>query len=147
MISTTISNYMIYFLLSVRLSLRYALVVIYVGCIMALSLLPPQDFPKIPLFNGADKVIHILMYLIFSILSSWALKMELHRSRIWFIVSATIGWGILMEVFQLEMHFGRSFSWFDVLANTTGVAIGMIIYVVVTRNAFNRSLAGPFSDR
>jgi len=137
---------MIAFLLSVRLPFRYALVVSYVGCIMALSLLPPEDFPKIPLFKGIDKVVHIMMYFIFSMLSSWALKIELYRSRTLFILPATIGWGILMEIFQLEMHIGRTFSWLDVLANTTGVAIGMIIYVLVTRNAFKRSLTGPFYD-
>jgi len=138
---------MISFLLTVRPAIRYALVVMYVGCIMALSLLPPQDFPQIPLFEGADKVVHILMYFIFSILSSWALKTELYRSRAFIIIPATIGWGILMEIFQLEMHLGRSFSWFDVMANTTGVVIGIIIYLVVTRNAFKRSVAGPFSDQ
>jgi len=138
---------MIYFLLSVRLSFRYALLVIYVGCIMLLSLLPPQDFPKIPLFDGADKVVHIIMYFIFSMLSSWALKTELYRSRILFIIPSTIGWGILMEIFQLEMHIGRSFSWYDALANTAGVALGTIIYLVLTRNAFKSSFAEPISNK
>ena len=114
---------------------------------MLLSLLPPQDFPKIPLFDGADKVVHIIMYFIFSMLSSWALKTELYRSRILFIIPSTIGWGILMEIFQLEMHIGRSFSWYDALANTAGVALGTIIYLVLTRNAFKSSFAEPISNK
>lgn len=137
---------MISFLLSVRLAFRYTLVVIYVGCIMLLSLLPPQDFPQIPLFDGADKVVHIMMYFIFSMLSSWALKTEIYRSRILFIIPATIGWGLLMEISQFEMHIGRSFSWYDALANSVGVAIGTIIYLMVTRNAYKRSLAGQSSN-
>lgn len=132
---------MISFFLSVRLSFRYALVFIYVGCIMTLSLIPPQSFPKIPLFEGADKVVHFLMYLVFSVLSSWALKTELFRSRTLLILPATIGWGILMEVIQLEMHWGRSFSWFDVLANTIGVTFGLLFYLVVTRNAFRNMVS------
>ena len=138
---------MISFLLSIRLSFRYALVVIYVGCIMLLSLLPPQDFPKIPLFVGADKVVHIIMYFIFSMLGSWALKTELYPTRILFIIPATIGWGLLMEISQMEMHIGRSFSWYDALANTVGVAIGTLIYMIATRSAFKRSYAGTFSDQ
>ena len=124
---------MISYLLSVRSSIRFALVIIYVGCIMALSLLPPQDFPKVQLFEGADKVVHFLMYLIFSILGCWALKIEISRSLIWFIIPVTIGWGMLMEIIQFTMHAGRSFSWYDELANSLGVVIGVIIYVLSTR--------------
>ena len=138
---------MISFLLSVRLAFRYTLLVIYVGCIMLLSLLPPEDFPQVPLFEGIDKVVHIMMYLIFSILGCWALKAEIYRSRVWIILLATIGWGILMEISQLEMHIGRSFSWYDALANAIGVCLGMTIYFVTTRGAFNRSFAEPIADR
>jgi VanZ family protein len=126
---------MITFLLSVRSSIRYALVIIYVGCIMALSLLPPQDFPKVQLFSGIDKMVHFMMYFIFSILGCWALKTEINRLKSWFILPATIGWGIFMELLQLEMHFGRSFEWFDILANSVGVITGISIYVVSVRNS------------
>ncbi|HEY3369816.1 MAG TPA: VanZ family protein [Prolixibacteraceae bacterium] len=129
---------MVSFLLSVRFAWRYALLVIYVGCIMALSLLPPQDFPKVQLFQGADKVVHFLMYFGFAILCSWAFKAELNRSRIWLILPATIGWGFLMEVFQLEMHIGRSYSMYDMLANATGVTVGLLFYGLVTRSAFKK---------
>lgn len=124
---------MISFLLSVRSFYRFILVIIYLGCIMALSLLPPQDLPKIELFKGADKMVHFMMYLIFSILSCWAIKTEIYRSRIWFIVPITIGWGMFMELMQLEMRAGRSFSWYDMMANTAGVAIGILVYVFVSR--------------
>lgn len=103
---------------------------LYVGCIAALSLLPPQDLPKVELFRGADKVIHLLMYLIFSLLGCWALKTESNRAGIWLILPSAIGWGLLMEFIQLEMHLGRSFSWFDALANTTGALTGILIYIL-----------------
>lgn len=125
---------MISFLLSVRTSFRFVLVILYVGCIAALSLLPPQDLPQVQLFEGVDKVVHFLMYLFFSILGCWALKAEENRAGIWLILPVTIGWGILMEIIQLEMHAGRSFSWFDILANTIGVAVGILIYVFASRD-------------
>ena len=124
---------MISFLLSVRPFFRYALLVIYLLFVMALSLLPPQDLPKIPLFKGADKLVHFTMYLIFSVLGCWALKAEENRYGIWLIVPLTVGWGILMEFIQLELRMGRSFSWYDIVANTTGVAVGIIIYVFASR--------------
>ncbi len=124
---------MISFLISVRQSLRFVLLIIYIGCIVALSLLPPQDLPQVRLFEGADKVIHFMMYLIFSILGGWTLKAEKNRYGVWLILPVTIGWGILMELIQLEMHAGRSFSYYDILANSIGVITGIILYLFVSR--------------
>jgi len=124
---------MMSYILSIRQSVRVFFVVFYIGCIAALSLLPPNDLPQIELFNGADKVIHFTMYFIFSLLFSWTLKTELNYFRIFFIVLVTVGWGILMEFLQLDMHMGRSFSWYDALANTIGVAFGILIYSLASR--------------
>jgi len=125
---------MISLLISVRQPFRFLLVILYIGCIAALSLLPPQDLPKVQLFHGADKVIHFMMYLILSVLGCWALKAEENRNEIWLIIPVAIGWGILMEFIQLELGSGRSFSWYDIIANTTGVVVGIIIYVFASRN-------------
>ena len=125
---------MISLLISVRQPFRFLLVILYIGCIAALSLLPPQDLPKVQLFHGADKVVHFMMYLILSVLGCWALKAEENRYGIWLIIPVAIGWGILMEFIQLELGSGRSFSWYDIIANTTGVVVGIIIYVFASRN-------------
>jgi len=119
---------MISYIFAVHRSVRILIVVMYVGCIAALSLLPPKDLPQVPLFYGADKVIHFMMYFLFSVLFCWALKTELNYSSLFFIISVTVGWGILMEYLQLDMHIGRSFSWYDILANSLGVLSGITIY-------------------
>jgi VanZ family protein len=100
---------------------------------MALSLLPTSDLPPIPLFRGADKIIHMTMYFFFSMVFCWALKAEMNYTRLFFIIPVTIGWGILMEAMQLEMHRGRSFSLFDMLANSIGVFAGVLIFVFLAR--------------
>jgi len=130
---------MISYILSIRQSVRVFLVVIYIGFIATLSLLPPQDLPHIPMFRGADKLIHCGMYFIFSVLSCWTLKTELKYSRLFFIIIGTIGWGILMEYLQLDMHRGRSFSWYDELANSIGVIFGILIYTLVSRKTIVNS--------
>ena len=126
---------MITFLLRVSQSVRFILVILYVGCIVTLSLLPPQAFPKLPLFEGFDKVVHFTMYFIFSMLLSWAVKTEQKYMRLFLIMPVTIGWGVFMEIMQFEMHLGRSFDIYDILANSTGVVIGVILYVIVTRKS------------
>lgn len=124
---------MISFLLNVRQPFRVLLLVIYVGCIALLSLLPPNDLPKIQYIPGLDKMVHFMMYFIFSMLFCWTLRTETHFLRFSFVVLSTIGWGIFMETIQLTMHMGRSFSWYDILANTLGSFIGIFIYSVVAR--------------
>lgn len=124
---------MISYLLSIRQSVRVFLVVVYVGFIVALSLLPPQDLPQVPMFRGEDKVIHFIMYFGFSVLFCWTLKVELNYSKLFFVILVTVGWGILMEYMQLDMHMGRSFSWYDELANSIGVVFGILIYILTSR--------------
>ena len=126
---------MISYLLSIRQSVRILLVVIYVGCVAALSLLPLQDLPQVPMFRGEDKLIHFMMYFGFSILFCWTLKTELNFLRLFFVILVTIGWGVLMEFLQLDMHMGRSFSWYDELANSIGVAFGVLMYIITTRKS------------
>ena len=124
---------MISYILSIRQSFRVFLVLVYLGCVVALSLLPMSDLPQVPMFRGEDKLIHCTMYFGFSILFCWTLKTELNYSRLFFVIGITVGWGILMEVLQLDMHLGRSFSWYDELANTIGVIFGVLTYLFATR--------------
>lgn len=132
---------MISYILSIRQSVRVFLIVIYIGFIAALSLLPPQDLPHIPMFRGADKLIHCGMYFIFSVLSCWTLKTELNYSRLFYIIIGTVGWGVLMEYLQLDMNRGRSFSWYDELANSIGVTFGILIYILVSRKTIANSVS------
>ena len=99
---------------------------IYIGIIVALSLLPVKDLPKIPLFPGADKLIHTTMYFILAVLLLWAF----HNKKItrWKLYSFVIAWGLLMEITQVLMHLGRSFSLLDILANICGAFLGIISY-------------------
>jgi VanZ family protein len=133
---------MIAYFLSIRQSVRILFVVIYVGCVVALSLLPMQDLPQVPMFRGEDKLIHFTMYFGFSILFCWTLKTELNFTRLFYVIMVTIGWGVLMEYMQLDMHMGRSFSWYDELANSIGVGFGILVYILASR----KTVANPASE-
>ena len=106
------------------------------GIIAMLSLLPPNDFPEIPLFPGADKLIHSCMYLILCFLACWSMHAEV--KRIWYllIILFSIGWGIMMEVLQLMMNMGRSFEFNDMIGNLIGTLIGSAIYILMAK--YNR---------
>jgi len=74
-----------------------------------------------------------MMYFIFSLLFCWTLRTEKHFLRLGFVVVTTIGWGVFMEVIQLSMHLGRNFSWYDILANSLGSVLGILIYTIVAK--------------
>lgn len=124
---------MISFFLNFRQPLRIFLVIVYVGCIAALSLLPMRDLPHIREFPGFDKLVHFTMYFIFSLLLSWALKTELNYSWLFLVIPVTVGWGVFMEFMQQEMHLGRTFDTHDMIANTIGVVFGIVVYLGVSR--------------
>ncbi len=69
------------------------------------------------------------MYLGLGWLVMWAFyKRNLSKAiRIILLFSVPV-WGAIMELMQLFMHQGRSFSWFDIIANIVGATLGGLIY-------------------
>ena len=91
-----------------------------------------RDLPQIPEFEGFDKIVHFTMYFIFSILLCWALKAELNYNWLYLIIPVTVGWGVFMEFMQRRMHLGRSFDIYDMFANSIGVCIGILLYLLLS---------------
>lgn len=122
---------MLSFFLKISQIIRNLTFVFCTVSVLVLSLLPPSDLPKVSLFPGADKVIHFLMYFFFSGIGCWTLRTEWKRRNYYFIAIFAVGWGVLMEILQLTMHAGRSFSVFDILANVVGVTFGILSYAFI----------------
>lgn len=123
------------FFLNLRQSVRILVAGLYIAGVAALSLLPMRDLPHIHEFRGFDKIVHFCMYFGMSGLLAWATNSEAKNVRLFYLITATIGWGFLMEIMQLEMHLGRQFSWFDMLANATGVFSGTAVYFLLVKRA------------
>jgi VanZ family protein len=126
-------NAILTFFLKMQQSVRIAITILYLGCVAALSLLPMNDLPHVHEFRGLDKIVHFCMYFGLSGLLSWAGKTELQYSRFIYIIVSTLGWGMFMEIMQMEMHLGRQFSWFDMIANASGVFAGILVYIGLVR--------------
>lgn len=124
--------------LSAPAFLRILSAVIYCFCITAMSLLPPQKLPEVPLFKGADKLVHFMMYFILSFLLCWTFYSDKKKSRAWIVIGLSVTWGMLMEIAQFSMHLGRSFSWFDMVANILGIIFGILIYYFISVRLWNQ---------
>jgi len=124
---------MISLLYSIPQWLRITLSLVYLTIIAFLSLLPPKDFPDIPLFPGADKVVHTCMYLGLTLLACWSMHAEVKRVWYYLIILFSISWGVVMEIFQYIMHMGRSFDLYDIAGNSLGTLIGVLIYILMAQ--------------
>ena len=132
---------MISILFSIPRWLRILLSAIYLIIIAFLSLLPPNDFPDLPLFPGADKIVHACLYLGLTWLACWSMNAEIKNIWYYLIILFSISWGAIMELFQFLMHMGRSFEFNDIIGNSVGTLIGVLIYILMAqqRRKFDNS--------
>ena len=89
--------------------------------IILLSLWPKP--PEVPTFEHSDKLAHLIAY---SILTLWFTNIYRQRSRHLLLGAAFVGLGICLEVLQGLTDY-RMFSYSDILANGSGVLLGIIL--------------------
>ena len=92
---------------------------IFVALATLASIVPPQNLPTPPSLN--DKVEHIVGY---ALLALWFAGIY-PRSRYLLIAGSLLAMGLAIEWVQGAMHVGRSADWRDVIANITGIAVGL----------------------
>ena len=78
-----------------------------------------------------DKFVHFTFYLMFVILWSLFFKESKYNYKILF---AAIGYGIAMEICQKLFTTTRTADVLDVLANSTGAIVGLLIITKIFNN-------------
>lgn len=115
----------------IRLLLILSLVCVLVG-ITYLSLSPTVGLPA-----GNDKVGHFIAYA--TLMFNLGLITLKNRTHLWYAVLFSVAYGALMEGLQ-GLVPGRMMSAYDMLANTLGVSIGLVLTLL-----FGRRLMKIFS--
>ena len=110
---------------------KFILSIIWASIIGVMSLMPKSSLstPKLINLKHADKVVHMAIYALLSILVLRALNMKHGKilQNPWpFIV--IIGYGILLELLQKYTSVGRSFEFLDIIANISGVLLGIVLF-------------------
>lgn len=90
-----------------------------------LALRPPAGAP--PWFPGGDKVQHALSYVAMGLWYA-ALFERRHLPR---VALGLFTFGVVIEVLQATMPFGRAADWIDLLANGAGIAIAIGLTVAL----------------
>ena len=100
--------------------------------VLYLTLAPrPFGSVRIPLFEGADKVVHFMMFLAMAFAYHFDCrrgKKPVDEARLmgWIFVSLS-AFGGLIELAQWKMRMGRSGDWYDLLADIAGAVYGIIL--------------------
>lgn len=92
--------------------------------ITVLSLLPPKSGVEIP---GNDKVGHFLAYFVFTVNCS---LLTVRRGQLLWVLPFMILYGVLIEFLQ-GLIPGRMPSGLDVVANSSGVFFGILVYLFI----------------
>ena len=101
------------------------LAISYTILIVVLSLSPiPRAIPNFKFFE-MDKLIHLTMYFILILL--WGINLISYKFSLIKILFLTIFFGLIIETLQYLLPFGRYFDLGDIIANSVGAIIGIII--------------------
>lgn len=109
------------------------LTILFAILLLILSILP-GDMTSAPggfYFEGMDKVMHAIMYGVFSLLVT-NVYLAFYRLKFWplvFIVLITWFYSILMEILQLYLVETRSGELLDAVANLAGIIMGTLIFL------------------
>ena len=101
-------------------------------CVIAwLSLSPTEALPQGLTFW--DKAEHALAYLALSLLGAWAFPGRLGR-----LAAGLFLGGVGVEILQSTMGLGRQGDPWDAVANSTGIAVGLLVAFLVRTWAARR---------
>lgn len=111
----------------VALLIHAALLATWMGSLLWSSL--ASDLPAVPRILAGDKLQHLFAYAVLMFFSGRFFK-SLSRSHLkgWLIgFIFTVGFGFLMEIGQETLSVSRHADWKDLVANTIGAALILVI--------------------
>jgi VanZ family protein len=95
--------------------------ILWAVVVFGLHAMSSKSFPKITFWEylGPDKLVHAFMFFVataLALLSGWS---KIKAAALWTVV------GILLEYYQFFFTTDRSFDWFDVFADISGVLLSI----------------------
>ena len=110
--------------------------------VIVLSLLPSQKIiGEEIIFEGADKVAHVVMYTLLTLFWSTALKRQNKSVKMRakaFLISMIGGFllSLILEIIQEYFVISRFFEALDLIANAFGCIFGVLLFKLIYRNTY-----------
>jgi VanZ family protein len=117
-----------------KLHRAYVLAVLWTIFIASSCLLPAAAFRSFSFDTllELDKVIHFVLYAVFILLWALTIRDVSMKQKIGLLLIG-VTYGILIEVLQSTMALGRSYDIGDIVSNTVGCIVGVILITFVQR--------------
>lgn len=112
---------------------RIAPAILWTSGVAYAILTPGSNIPSLPKFPGFDKLVHFTLF--FGLVFLWNRvwnrgEINLKKISLNYLVFGII-FAIFTEYLQMSVP-GRSFDYFDIVANISGGTLGMLLYVYLT---------------
>jgi VanZ family protein len=111
---------------------KYIFSILVAILIMYLSLASSDTFKEVPLYNipFLDKIAHFGMYFsLMSLIIFETRKTIKSTAQLFLIALIPLFYGILMEILQSIFTLTRSGSIFDVMANSAGILVSLLLWL------------------
>ena len=113
----------------------FSLAVGWTLLIAVLCLVKFTDLPSIGV-SGADKYVHFTLHFVFTMLWGYYLWLKLNEialTKIIFVVTSSLCYGILIEILQETLTKTRRADIFDVVANFSGALGALLLFILIKR--------------
>jgi len=114
------------------MAIRYhILTIIWSIILLSLTFLPGKELPDTAELISFDKIVHVALFALLSILMLVGIvKHQISKKKFFNPLAIVVGYtailGILIEICQKSI--GRSFDWFDWLADMVGCLVGLVVF-------------------
>ena len=115
---------------------RYKYTFLFSLIILYLSLKSADEFNKVQFLNipNFDKFVHFCMYFtLMSVVIFESKKPDDRNYNVIFLALFPFLYGILMEILQKTLTSTRNASIYDVIFNTLGILVSVLIFFILTR--------------
>ncbi len=99
--------------------------------IFILCLMPASDLPEVRRFPNLDKIVHFTFYFVLTVSTFSTLLLLKKEIKPIIVLIGFFSFSFFIEVLQAILPFNRSFSGYDLIANSTGLAAGYFFFKLV----------------
>ena len=105
------------------------IVFVYSCILILLFIMPTSNLPKVDKDLPVDKIVHLFLFAVY--FGTWYQFFRFNERRISKSIVCSIGFALLTEALQFFVPY-RSADGFDILADTIGILIGLLICFILS---------------
>ena len=111
--------------------------ILYTLIITLVFVAPRPDLPEIDFYISFDKIVHFMIFILLTMIWSFYFFVRANKTlslrNVILIALVCIIYGIVIEISQQMLEANRMSDMYDVLANSIGTLVGMLLFLNVKK--------------